>query len=179
MVMPRICYGMYWAVTVAVQTGSALLPPAQPFASPRSGMRSQTTCAVLYLIHGQRAWQKARSWGHLLPWAPRRAARLSCEEQFDGCNLKLVQFYSLYFCCCLGLAHEGDFIGQFKHEMWNMGELYPLWSPGGRAQGITVHSAWQIVGGTRFSLRLWDSPLGCFGGWGGLEGNEDHVPTLL
>lgn len=179
MVMPRIRYGMYGAVTVAVQTSSASRPPAQPFASPRSGIRSQTTCAVLYLIRGQRAWQKARSWGHLLPWASRRAARLSCEERFDGCNLKLVQFYSLYFCCCLGLAHEGDFIGRFKHEMWNMGELYPLWSPGGSAQGITVHSAWQIVGGTRFSLRLRDSPLGCFGGRGGLREMRTTYPLCF
>lgn len=33
------------------------------------------------------------------------------------CSLTPMQFYSLYFCCCLGLAHEWDFTGQFKYEM--------------------------------------------------------------
>lgn len=137
-----------------VQSSSALCPSAQPFASLRGGRWSQTTCAGLHFICDQRAWQKAHS-GLSPAMGPPRTARPSWEEQFDGCNLKLLQFYSLYFCCCLGLAHEWDFIGQFKYEMWNTRELHPLWSPGGRAPGITVHGAWQRVGGSKFSLSLW------------------------
>lgn len=159
MVMPRSPYGMSWVTTVAFQISSALHPSAQLFASPRPGIRSQTMCTALH----QHAWQKACSCGDLLPWIFPRAARLSCEDQFDGYNLKLEQVYSFYLCCCLGLAHEWGFIGQFKYETWSMGELHLLWPPGGRAQGITVHSMWQIVGGNKFVLRLQNRPIGCFG----------------
>lgn len=76
------------------------------------------------------AWQKFPSWSHVLPWATPGAAKLGWEKQFHGCSLKLTQFYSLCFCYCLGLAHEWDFTGQFKYEMWNMGKWYPLWCQG-------------------------------------------------
>lgn len=85
-------------------------------------------------------------------------------------------------CIFCRLAHEWDFIGQFKYEMWNVGELYPLWCPGGRAQRWTVHSAWQIVGGRKFSLRLWGSPVGCLEGWeawGKWGPCPYSLPTLL
>lgn len=151
------CYGDSSDQLIAVPISTNVCIP--------QGIKSPNTCAGLYLICGPCTWWKSLSWSLLLPWASLRAARLSCEEQFNGCNLKLVQLYRLYFCCCSGLAREWCFIGHFRYEMWNTGELYSLWSPGGRAQGTTVHGAWQIVGGSEFSLRLRDIPVGSFGGW--------------
>lgn len=159
MLMPRILYGMYWAVGVAVQTSSA----------GSFWILQKWDKAPNHLC-----WHVAHLWpGRKLPpgvmSCPGTPQELGWEKHFHGCSLKLMQFYSLYFCCCLGLVHEWDFTGQFKYEMWNMGKLYPLPSPWGRAQGRTLHRAWLTGGISQVSLRLWDNSVGCFGGWGTCE----------